>query len=80
MFEQPGAWQLITTVFTMFGLSLQRLPSSYRNKICVLGITDGDNRVDLFDELLFLVVFEGHEPLGQASFACPVLYENEANL
>ena len=50
------------------------------DEIGVFGIADGDDGVDLLDELLLLVVVELHVPLGQAGLPSAVLDEDEANL
>lgn len=50
------------------------------HKVGVLGISDSDHGMHLFDQLLFLIIIKLHVPLGQASLAGPVLDEDEADL
>lgn len=50
------------------------------DEIGVFGIADGDDGVDLLDELLLLVVVKLHVPLGQAGLPSAVLDEDEADL
>lgn len=46
----------------------------------MLGVPDGDNGMNLFDELLFFVIIEVHVPLRQPRLSGPVLDEDESNL
>lgn len=54
--------------------------SCHLHKVGVFGVSDSDHGVHLLDQLLFLVIIELHVPLGQASLACSVLDEDEADL
>lgn len=49
------------------------------HEVRVFGVPDSDDRVHLFDQLLFLVVVEVHVPLRQSRLAGPVLYQYEAD-
>lgn len=52
----------------------------YLYKVGVLGVSHSDHCVHFLDQFLFFVVIKVHVPLGQASFACSVLYEYKSNL
>ena len=53
---------------------------TYSDKVSVLGVSDSDYGVDLFNQLLFLVVLKVHVPLGQARLTGTVLNQDETNL
>lgn len=53
---------------------------SYLHKIGVLGVSDGDDRVDFLNQLLLLVIIEIHVPFRQSGFASPVLDQDKSNL
>lgn len=46
----------------------------------MFGVTNGDDGVNLLDQLLLLVVIKVHVPLGQSRLAGAVLDQNESNL
>lgn len=52
----------------------------YLHKIGVLGVSDGDDCVNLLNQLLFLVVIEIHVPFRQSGLSSPVLDQNKSNL
>lgn len=52
----------------------------YLHKIGVFGIADGDDSVDLLNQLLLLIIIKLHVPLGQAGLPSPVLDQDEADL
>ena len=67
------------------GMGVQSQAVVYRiqthsNKVCVLGISDSDDGVDFFNQLLFLVILKVHVPLGQARLTGTVLNQDETNL
>jgi len=47
------------------------------HKIRVLGVSDRDEGVNLFDELLLLLGLEAVVPLGETGFARPILDQDE---
>lgn len=53
---------------------------THSHKVGVFGVSDGHNGVNLFNQLLFLVVLEVHVPLGQPGLASPVLDQDEPDL
>ncbi len=53
---------------------------TYSDKVCVLCVPDGDDGVNLFNELLFLIIPKVHVPLGKARLTGAVLNQNETNL
>ena len=54
--------------------------STYSDKVCVLCIPDGDNGVNLFNQLLLLIVLKVHVPLGEARLTGAILNQDKANL
>lgn len=49
-------------------------------KVGVFGITDCHNGMNLFNQLLLLIIIKLHVPLGQPGLPCPVLDEDKADL
>jgi len=52
----------------------------YLYKVGVFGITDCHYGVNLFNQLLLLIIIELHVPLGQPGLPCSILDEDEADL
>ena len=57
--------------------SIDDFEVSKLDKVRVFGVSDGDDGVDLLDQLLLLLVVKVDVPLGQAGFAGPVLDHDE---
>lgn len=53
---------------------------THSHKVGVFGVSHCHQSVNLFDQLLFLIVVKMHVPLGQTCFASAVLNEDETNL
>ena len=46
----------------------------------MLGISDGNERMDFLDQFLLLIIVEVHVPFGKTSFSCSILNQNKPNL
>ena len=53
---------------------------THSHKVGVFGVPHCHQSVNLFDQLLFLIIVKMHIPLGQTCFASAVLNEDETNL
>ena len=54
--------------------------STYLHKVGVFGIPYSDHCMNLFNQLLFLIVIKMHVPFGKTGFASPILNKYKANL
>lgn len=52
----------------------------YFDKVGVFSITNCDDGMHFFDQLLLFIVIKVHVPFGQSCFAGSILDQNEANL
>ena len=53
---------------------------AHSDKVGVFGVSHGHDCVNLFDQLLLLVIFEVHVPLRQSRLPGAILDKNEPNL
>lgn len=53
---------------------------THSNKVCVFSISNSHNRVNLFNQLVFLIILKMHVPFSQPRLPRSVLDENEPYL
>ena len=56
------------------------LLTTYSNEVGVFGVSDGDDGVHLLNQLLLLLIFKLHVPLGKPRLARPILNQDEPDL
>lgn len=52
----------------------------YLHKVGVLGISDSNDSMHFFNQLLFLIIIKLHVPFGQSCLSRSVLDEDKADL